>query len=94
MSNTSQTDTTKQATTDGDIGISAGQLMGVLQLGIFLPFLGPLLMIAIGAMNRKSKDGRMMMWGGVALIMLQLATAALVYGYYVSHRIPAGEIQY
>lgn len=68
--------------------------MGVLQLGIFLPFLGPLLMVAIGAMNRGSKDGRMLMWGGIGLIALQLATGALIYGYYFSHRLPPGEIQY
>jgi len=79
---------------DAGHGLSAGQLMGVLQLGIFLPFLGPLLMIVIGAMHRQSKDARMLMWGGVGLTFLQLATLALIYGYVVSHRLPSTDISY
>lgn len=62
--------------------------MATLQLGIFLPLLGPILMIVIGAMHRGNKDARLLMWGGVGLICLQLATAALIWGYVVTHRTP------
>ncbi|MCB1186739.1 hypothetical protein KDL29_06180 [bacterium] len=71
----------KPAESDGDIGLTSAQLMLAFQLGIFLPILGPLVAIAIGAMNRQTKDGRMIMLGGLGLILLQLATILLVWGY-------------
>ncbi|MCB1220255.1 MAG: hypothetical protein H7A35_13945 [Planctomycetales bacterium] len=81
----------KPTESDIDIGLTSGQLMLAFQLGIFLPILGPLVAIAIGAMNRQTKDGRMIMLGGLGLILLQLATILLVWGYIASRPI-AGPI--
>ncbi len=88
MSDDSLTHGTETEQDEGDIGISSAQLMLALQLGIFLPILGPLVAIAIGAMNRNTKDGRMIMLGGLGLILLQLATGILIWGYVLTHRTP------
>ena len=94
MIDTPQTEESKQLPAEGDIGLSSGQLMMALQLGIFLPFLGPLVILAIWGMNRHKPSSALLLKIGLAFIFMQLLTASLIYGYYISHKLPAETLTY
>ncbi|MEZ5338970.1 MAG: hypothetical protein R3F46_11990 [bacterium] len=71
-----------------DQSITSGQLMCALQMGIFLPFLGPLIVLAVALLNRQHKDFKLIMYGALSFFLLQLAAVALLYGYVMTNRAP------
>jgi hypothetical protein len=52
---------------------STAQFILILQLGIFIPLLGPLVVALIGMLNGNTKEGRQLIWAGLGLLLLHIA---------------------